>query len=233
MNNHLPICEYSVKVARRSFQNARSSSILTYSLQCVSGVKVARLHSSNKKEFDSHSHAPFIQNIKMKYQYDRPAIKLEFFESDIDEVQPFFIQNYNKDTAKNKQLATATKWRAKEKQERKARIVEKAIERNAEKQAKELSVPLEDLMKWKKAVLQLLLKQVSRFVNANKWEDWKDIDVWDAEKILKMFKTELGEPATIWANYNMNANKVEWLTDEESEALDILFNEKIWKNKKQ
>jgi hypothetical protein len=45
----------------------------------------------------------------MKYQYDRPAIKLEFFESDIDEVQPFFIQNYNKDTAKNKQLATATK----------------------------------------------------------------------------------------------------------------------------
>jgi hypothetical protein len=29
----------------------------------------------------------------------------------------------------------------------KERIVEKAIQRNAEKQAKELSVPLEDLMK--------------------------------------------------------------------------------------
>ncbi len=165
----------------------------------------------------------------MKSKYDRTALKLEFFESEIDDVKPFFEQKYNKDTAKNKQLATATKWRAKEKQERKSKILEKALQKQAEKQAKELSVPLEDLMKWKKAVLQLLLKQVSRFVNANKWEDWKDIDVWDAEKILKMFKTELGEPATIWANYNMNANKVEWLTDEESEALDMLFS---WKSQK-
>jgi len=166
----------------------------------------------------------------MKYQYDRPAIKLEFFESDIDEVQPFFIQNYNKDTAKNKQLATATKWRAKEKQERKARIVEKAIERNAEKQAKELSVPLEALMQWKKDVLELLLWYVQKYVETSKDPKKKwTLDVSDAEKILKMFKTELGEPATIWANYNMNANKVEWLTDEESEALDMLFS---WKSQK-
>lgn len=168
----------------------------------------------------------------MKTKYDRPALKLEFFQSDIDDVKPFFEQRYNKNTANNKQLANATKWRAKEKQERKAKVVEKALQKQAEKQAKELSVPLEDIMKWKKAVLQLLLVQVSKFVKANQDKKEIDLDVWDAEKILKMFKTELWEPATIWANYNMNANKIEWLSDEESEALDILFSWKSQKHKK-
>ena len=167
----------------------------------------------------------------MKTKYDRPALKLEFFESEIDDVKPFFEQRYNKNTANNKQLAVATKWRAKEKQERKAKVVEKALQKQAEKQAKELQVPLEELMKWKKAILWLLLKQVAQFVQANRKDERVNIDVQDAEKILKMFKTELWEPNTIWANYNMNANKVEWLTDEESEALDILFNTNLKKVK--
>lgn len=167
----------------------------------------------------------------MKSKYDRPALKLEFFESEIDDVKPFFEQRYNKNTANNKQLAVATKWRAKEKQERKANVIEKALQKQAEKQAKELQVPLEELMKWKKAILWLLLKQVAQYVQANKKDERLNIDVQDAEKILKMFKTELWEPATIWANYNMNANKVEWLTDEESEALDILFNTNLKKVK--
>lgn len=172
----------------------------------------------------------------MKYQYDRPALKLEFFESEFDEVQPFFKKRYDKDTTKFKQIAINTKWRAKEKQQHKMKIVEDALKRNAEKQAQELSVPLDELMKWKKAIIQLLLAQVWKYVKDNRSEDWKlvkDVDVANAEKILRMFKTELWEPNTIGANYNMNANKVEWLTDEESEALDILFNSKIWKNKKQ
>lgn len=114
-------------------------------------------------------------------------------------------------------------------------IAEEAIRMNAQKQIKELQVPLDELMKWKKAIIQLLLLQVSKYVNESKNQDWtiNEIDINNAEKILRMFKTELWEPNTIGANYNMNANKVEWLTDEESEALDILFNEKIWKNKKQ
>lgn len=171
--------------------------------------------------------------MKTKTKYDRPALKLEFFQSDIDDVKPFFEQRYNKNTANNKQLANATKWRAKEKQERKAKVVEKALQKQAEKQANELQVPLEDLMKWKKAILSLLLLQVSKYVKDSKSEDWtlKDVDVSNAEKILRMFKTELWEPNTIWANYNMNANKVEWLSDEESEALDILFDTKIKKVK--
>lgn len=171
----------------------------------------------------------------MKSKYDRPALKLEFIESEFNEVQPFFIQRYNKDTAKNRQIAVATKWRAKEKQELKAKIVEDAIQLNAKKQTKDLCVPLDELMKWKKTILQLLLLQVSKYVKDSKEEDWTlhDVDVANAEKILRMFKTELGEPNTIWANYNLNANKVEWLTDEESEALDILFNNKRWTSKKQ
>ena len=165
----------------------------------------------------------------MKSKYDRQDLKLQFFQSDIDEIKSFFADKW---LTYNSEIRKRTNWRWKEKQEMKAKIVEDAIKLNAKKQAKELSVPIEDLMKWKKAVLQLLLHQVAKFVKSNQ-EDKKpkEIDVADAEKILKMFKTELWEPATIWANYNMNANKVEWLTDEESEALDILFNTKIKKVK--
>lgn len=170
----------------------------------------------------------------MKSKYDRPALKLEFFQSDIDDVKPFFEQKYNKNTANNKQLAVATKWRAKEKQERKNKIVQKALNKQATKEANALQVPIEDLMRWKKEILELLLEQVQKYIAKSKDPKNKKKSVFfvsDAERILKMFKTELGEPATIWANYNMNANKVEWLTDEESQALDILFGEKVKKTK--
>ena len=169
----------------------------------------------------------------MKSKYDRPSLKLEFFESDTDEVQEFLRWKFGEKLAKSN-MKNKCKWRMKEKQEHKARIVEKAIQKNAEKQIKDLQVPLDELMKWKKTILQLLLLQVSKYVKDSKSEDWtlNDVDVANAEKILRMFKTELWEPNTIWANYNMNANKVEWLTDEESEALDVLFSQKIKKPKK-
>ena len=51
-----------------------------------------------------------------KQKYDWNKIKMEFMLSEFDEVQPFLKQNYNKDTAKNKQIADATKWWWKEKQ---------------------------------------------------------------------------------------------------------------------
>lgn len=44
-----------------------------------------------------------------KQKYDWNKIKMEFMLSEFDEVQPFLKQNYNKDTAKNKQIADATK----------------------------------------------------------------------------------------------------------------------------
>ena len=110
------------------------------------------------------------------------------------------------------------------------KILEDTLKENAKRQAKELAMPLEELMKWKKAILWLLINHVAKFVKDNKEDNWKNIDIWDAEKILKMFKTELWEPSTIWTNYNLNANKIEWLTEEESEALDFLFSKsQNWK----
>ena len=163
----------------------------------------------------------------MKSKYDRPALKLEFFESEIDEVQEFLRWKFGENIAKSS-MKNKCKWRPKEKQEHKKKILEDTLKENAKKQAKELSVPLEDLMKWKKAIIQLLLQQVAKYVNESRNKDWtiNDVDIWNAEKILKMFKTELWEPSTIGTNYNLNANKIEWLTEEESEALDFLF----WKS---
>lgn len=156
-----------------------------------------------------------------KKKYDRKALKVEFIESEYEEVKQFFQDKFN---IYNWEIAKNTKGRAKKKQEVKERIVEKAIDKHIKKQVNELQVPIEDLMKWKKDILKLLLLKVSNLIEASEEKNGKtNIDVWDAERILKMFKTELGEPATIGANYNMNANKVEWLTEEELKALDILF----------
>lgn len=168
-----------------------------------------------------------------KSKYDREKLKIEYFESKHNEVKSFFCDKW---VPYNSLVRRKTNWRPSQKKKHKALIVEEALKMNAEKQINELQVPLEDLMKWKKTVIQLLLLQVWKYVKDNRSEDWKlvkDIDVWNAERILHMFKTELWEPNTIGANYNMNANKVEWLSEEESEALDVLFQTKVWKNKKQ
>lgn len=166
----------------------------------------------------------------MKTKYDRAALKKEFIDSEFQEVK-WFIEAKN--IPYHRQTREATKWWTKEKKERKAKIVEDAIKKSAKKQANELAVPLEDLMRWKKAIIQLLLQQVKKYVDESRNKDWtiNDVDIWNAEKILKMFKTELWEPSTIGTNYNLNANKIEWLTEEESEALDILFSKSQNKEK--
>ena len=164
----------------------------------------------------------------MKQKHDYSALHVEFLKSEFDEVKSFITHKWLNYSAER---ARRTKWRSKEKKEMKDKIVADTLQEFQKQQISELQVPLEDLMKWKKAIIQLLLLQVWKYVKDSKWEDWtvNDVDVVNAEKILRMFKTELWEPNTIWANYNMNASKVEWLSEEESEALDMLFN---WKTKK-
>ena len=168
----------------------------------------------------------------MKTKYDRSALKKEFIDSEFQEVK-WFIQAKN--IPYHRQTRESTKWRTKEKQAMKAKIIEDSIKKSAKKQVNELAVPLEELMKWKKAIIQLLLQQVAKYVKDSRNQDWtiNEIDINNAEKILRMFKTELWEPSTIWTNYNLNANKIEWLTEEESEALDILLNKGSWTKKKQ
>lgn len=169
----------------------------------------------------------------MQTKHDISSYKQEFINSEFNEVKSFFEDKW---MTYNSQIRKYTKGRTKEKQELKAKIVEDSIKKSAKKQANELAVPLEELMKWKKAIIQLLLQQVAKYVKESKNKDWtiNEIDIWNAERILKMFKTELWEPSTIWTNYNLNANKVEWLTEEELEALDILFwKAQNWKKSKE
>ena len=124
----------------------------------------------------------------MRGKYDRKALKLEFFQSDIDEVKWFFTDKkltYNSDTR------TRTKGRYNEKQERKQKILEKALERKAKEEAKNLEIPMEQLKKAKKTVLWLLMKKLQQAIETG------DINVKEQEKILKMIKTELWEPTSI------------------------------------
>lgn len=124
---------------------------------------------------------------KQKRDYSR--LKLEFFESDYDSVNEFFIQKYNQNTANNKQIATNTKWRWKQKQERKEKIMQKALEKSAEKKAKELEIDVELLQKWKKNWLIQIINKLSK-----KW----NLPIGDIVKWLNAIKTELWEPTSIW-----------------------------------
>lgn len=152
-----------------------------------------------------------------KQKYDRTAIKLEFLQSDFDDVQNFMKTKYEQDPANNKQVMKMTKWRAKEKQAYKQKILEKALQKNITKRADSLEIPVEALKESKIKALWKIMEMLEA----------KDLSMKDMALWLEKIKTELGEPAHIGANYNLNANKVEWLTDEESQALDTLFK---WKS---
>lgn len=131
-----------------------------------------------------------------KVKYDRQALKLEFFQSDFNEVRPFIAQRLHQDTTINKQLAQKTKGRAKEKKEYNDKILQKALEKKAKEEAESLEIPVDQLMRAKKAVLGLFMQKLNTAIK-NKDEN---INVKEYEKILKVIKTELGEPTTISKN---------------------------------
>ena len=127
----------------------------------------------------------------MRKKYDWKDLKLHFFQSDIDEVKWFFTDKkltYNSDTR------THTKGWYNEKQAYKEKILQKALEKKAKEEAKNLEMPVEQLKKAKKTVLWLLMRKIQQVI------DWEDINIKDQEKILKMIKTELWEPTTISKN---------------------------------
>ena len=126
----------------------------------------------------------------MKSKYDWKALKLEFFKSDIDEVEWFFQDKFK--TKTDWSIRKNTKGRTKEKQEHKDIILKKALEKKAEEDAKALELPLDELRKAKKAVLLLLVKRIRGAI-----EDESYVSVNEREKMLKMIKTELWEPTNI------------------------------------
>jgi len=156
----------------------------------------------------------------MKSKYDLKSLKAEFLKSKHTEVKWFLRDKWvNYDSRR----ATRTKWRSKEKQAYDEKMLNRAIEKSIEKWADQLEIPVEQLKEAKMNALNKIIEMIQE----------KELSMNDIAKWLEKIKTELGEPATIWANYNINQNKNDTLTEEELEALDILFNNKVWKNKKQ
>lgn len=128
----------------------------------------------------------------MKSTYDRQALKLEFFQSDIDEVKVFMETKYGQ-WKWNGTMNRNTRGRSKEKQEYKDKILQKALERRAKEEAKNLEIPVDKLMKAKKAVIWLFMQKVEKELLQKE----PNINVKEFDKILKIIKTELGEPTNI------------------------------------
>ena len=155
-------------------------------------------------------------------KYDYSALKLEFFQSDYDEVQAFFEHKWSKGT--NWNILKNTKGRSKEKKERKDKIIEKALERKQNELAKKLEIPMEQLLESKKVTIQLTRKKLKYYWDM-KDSEIKNIDLSDLEKIYKITKTELWEPTSVSKNENTNKNTNE-LSQEDRELIDNYFKNK-------
>lgn len=129
-----------------------------------------------------------------KQKYDWNSLKLQFFQSDIDEVYNFLKWIYGEKAVKWN-LKNKVKGWSKEKQEYKEKIFKKALEKKEKEEAKNLEIDMSELKKAKKASIKLLMKKISDII-----EWWDDVNVKDVERILKMIKTELWEPTTISKN---------------------------------
>jgi len=159
-----------------------------------------------------------------KQKYDWQKIKLEFMLSEFDDVQPFLKQRYNKDTAKNKQIADSTKWWWKEKQEYKQKIYQEALKRKWKETSKELSDKMERYeMLWEE-ILQWMEDQFNELKQTTKkGEKKKKLYSNDIMNIWKIKRTEMWLPTNISKTENTNKEERNDLTDEETEALKQLL----------
>lgn len=149
-----------------------------------------------------------------KFKYDWPALKLEYLKDEIEDVKGFFTERYKVWNAQTSKMTTG--W-SKEKKERKEKVLKRALDEQAKKEAKSLEIPVGTLMKAKKMALVKIIKMMSD----------QDLNMADIERGLKNIKTELGEPTSIWSNYNFNKNKDDWaLSEEDKEFIEALFSEK-------
>lgn len=133
---------------------------------------------------------------KQKYDYNK--IKMEFMQSDFDEVKSFITHKWLKYSAERWRR---TKWWAKEKIELKEKILEKATQNVITKQAKELEIPMEQLTIAKK---NAVVKVIQKMMNT-------DLDMSDLERSIKILRTEMWLPTTYSKNENMNLEKIEWI----------------------
>jgi len=131
-----------------------------------------------------------------KVKYDRQALKWEFFHSEINEAKVFFEHKYGQWKRNWTMNRNTTGW-SKEKQEYKDKILQEALEKRAKEEAKSLEIPIDQLMKAKKAVISLFMNKLNKTLAEQKKDEDADFNVKEFEKILKVIKTELGEPTNI------------------------------------
>lgn len=139
---------------------------------------------------------------------------MEFMLSEFDEVQPFMKQRYNKDTAKNKQIADATKWWWKEKQEWKKKIYLEALKKKWKESEKEIESKMERYEMLWDGILQWMENAI--------FGDWKKNSN-DIMNIWKIKRTEMWLPTNISKTENTNKEEKTELNDEEMEALKELL----------
>lgn len=135
-----------------------------------------------------------------KAKHDYNALKMEFFQSDIDEVKVFIESKFGQ-WKRSWNFNKNTRWWTKEKQEYKDKILAKALEKNIAKQAKEIEIPMEQLSIAKK---NAVVKVIQAMMN-------KDLDMTDLERTIKILRTEMWLPTTYNKNDNTNTEKIEWI----------------------
>ena len=150
-----------------------------------------------------------------KLKYDWAKLKLEFFQSDFDEIKSFFTDKW---LTYNSEIRKRTNWWAKEKQEFKQKITEKALENALKKQAKELEIPMDQLSKAKK---NAVIKAINVMM-----ED--KLSMADSERIIRILRTEMWLPNTYSRNENINEERQE-LNQDDKDLIDEYFKEKKWK----
>lgn len=152
--------------------------------------------------------------------FDYNALKLEYFQSEIDEIKWFWVA---KGLKYNSKVGEHTKGRWQEKQKRKDKILEKALERQKNKIAKKLEIPVEDLFAIKKQAIELMKAKLNQYAKKRKENpDDTPINIKDVDKIRKMSKTELWEPTIVAKNEWKTTLETNWplvaiIRSEESE----------------
>ena len=137
--------------------------------------------------------------------FDYNALKLEYFQSDIDEIKWFRLA---KGLKYNSRVSVYTKWRWEEKKKRRDWIVEKALAKKQNELAKKLEISVDELLQAKRTVIDLL--QVKLKQSLEKIDDWWSITMRDLETIWRMTKTELWEPTVVSKNENDTQLHWDW-----------------------
>lgn len=149
---------------------------------------------------------------KQKRDYDK--IKMEFMLSEFDEVKSYITHKW---ITYNAERTRRTKWRWKEKQERKKKIYLEALKKKWKEAVDDVSKKMERYEMLWDGILQ-------RMENAI-FGDWKKNSN-DIMNIWKIKRTEMWLPTNISKTENTNKEEKTELNDEEKEALKELLKKK-------